>query len=80
MTQNVNKRVKLKNKLFQNKIYVKRSKLPGYGVFAGKRIKKGERIEECYIILTPGGDDILEDYYFEVRKDKYALFRVWQHL
>lgn len=46
--------------------------LHGYGVFAGKHFKKGEIIEECYAIITKGGDETLEDYYFAVKK-KYAL-------
>jgi SET domain-containing protein len=41
-------------------------------VFAGKDIKKGEIIEECYIILTKGKDKALEDYYFDA-KGKDAL-------
>lgn len=63
----------MKKQLFQNKLIVKRSPTHGYGVFALKAIKKGELIEECYMIITPGGDDILEDYYFEVTKTKFAM-------
>lgn len=60
-------------KLFQNKIIVKKSPTHGYGVFAGKNIRKGEKIEECYIIITRGGDKKLEDYYFDAN-GKYAIF------
>lgn len=64
----------MKTKLIQNKIYVKKSPTHGYGVFAGKRIKKGEKIEECYFIFSKkGGDKALEDFYFDV-KGKYGLF------
>lgn len=63
----------MKTKLFQNKIYVKKSPRQGYGVFAGKKFRKGELIEECYIIISKGGDKTLEDYYFDA-KGKYALF------
>jgi len=63
----------MKSKLFQNKLIVKRSSLHGYGVFANKRIKKGEKIEECYIIVTNGGDKGLDDFYFDV-KGKYGIF------
>jgi hypothetical protein len=63
----------MKSKLFQNKIYVKKSKTHGYGVFAGKTLKKGEKIEECYIIISRGGDRKLEDFYFDV-KGKYGIF------
>ncbi len=65
--------MKRKHKLFVNKLVVKKSKLHGYGVFADKKLRKGEIIEECYIIISKGGDEILEDYYFDV-KGKYALF------
>lgn len=63
----------MKGSLYKNKIYVRRSKKHGFGVFAGKRIKKGEKIEECYFILSRGGDKKLEDYYFDA-KGKDALF------
>src|SRR4029079_9305482 len=60
--------------LYQNKIYVKKSKTHGYGVFAGKNIKKGEVIEQCYIIISRRGfDKALEDYYFDVN-GKYGVF------
>ena len=63
----------MKSKLLQNKIYVKKSTMHGYGVFAGKTIRKGEKIEECYIIISKGGDKVLEDFYFDA-KGKYAFF------
>jgi uncharacterized protein len=70
---NPNKVAAMKTKLFQNKIYVKKSSTHGYGVFAGKTFKKGEKIEECYIIISRGGDKVLEDFYFDV-KGKYGVF------
>ena len=61
-------------RLFLNHIYVKKSSMHGYGVFAGKKIRKGEKLEECYILISRrGGDKALEDYYFDV-KGKYAIF------
>lgn len=63
----------MKKKLFQGKVIVKKSKKHGYGVFADKTFKKGEKIEECYIIVTKGGDRGLEDYYFDVNR-RYAIF------
>jgi SET domain-containing protein len=63
----------MKGKLFQSKIYVAKSKIRGYGVYAGKSIKKGEKIEVCYAIISKGGDKTLEDFYFDA-KGKYALF------
>ena len=63
----------MKAQLFQNKIYIKKSKTHGYGVYAGKTLKKGEVIEECYIVISKGGDKGLEDYYFDA-KGKYSIF------
>jgi len=63
----------MKNGLFQNKLIVKKSRLHGYGVFAGKNLRKGEKIEACYFLVSRGGDKVLEDYYFDA-KGKYALF------
>lgn len=63
----------MKAKLFQNKLIVKKSLMHGYGVFAEKTIKKGEKIEECYIIITKGKDKALGDFYFDVNR-KYAIF------
>ncbi|RDI42083.1 SET domain-containing protein-lysine N-methyltransferase [Aquicella lusitana] len=58
----------MKKKLIQNKsLIVKKSPTHGYGVFAGKKIKKNEIIEECYTIISKGGDKVLEDYYFDAR-------------
>jgi len=64
---------KMKAKLYQNKLIVKKSSKHGYGVYADKMIRKGEKIEECYIIVSKGGDKALEDYYFDV-KGKNAIF------
>ncbi|VVC75606.1 hypothetical protein AQUSIP_08960 [Aquicella siphonis] len=63
----------MKSKLFQNKLAVKKSPMHGYGVFAEKTIRKGEKIEECYMIVSRGGDKKLEDYYFDAN-GKYAIF------
>lgn len=57
----------MKTKLFQNKLDVKKSRIHGYGVFAGKDIRKGSMIEECCFILSDCEDDILMDYIFDVR-------------
>ena len=56
----------MKKQLFRGKVVVKRSPTHGYGVFAEKTFKKGDLIEECYIIVTKGGDKGLEDFYFDV--------------
>ncbi len=68
------RRFSSRTKLFQNKIFVKKSPTHGYGVFAGKSIKKNEKIEECYVLISrKGGDKALEDYYFDA-KGKCAIF------
>ncbi len=59
-------------KLFINKISVKKSHRHGFGVFAEKNIRKGEKIEQCYFILTKGQDKQLEDFYFHAER-KYAV-------
>lgn len=73
----------MKRKLFQNKIVVKKSSMHGYGVFADKTFKKGEIIEECYLIVSKGGDKGLEDYYFDAN-GKYAMLTgfgcIYNHL
>ncbi len=63
----------MKTKLFLNKIYVKKSPKQGYGVFAGKKLRKGELIEECYFILSRGSTKAFENFYFDA-KGKNALF------
>lgn len=63
----------MKKQLFKNKLVVKKSSLHGYGVFADKKFRKGEIIEECYIIISRGGDRKLVDYYFDV-SGKYGIF------
>lgn len=62
----------MKKRLLQNNVFVKKSRTHGYGVFAGKAIRKGAKIEECYVIISKGGDKVLEDYYFDA-DGKYAL-------
>jgi SET domain-containing protein len=62
----------MKSNVFQRKIIVKKSRLHGYGVFATHDIKKGEKIEACYIIISRGGDKVLEDYYFDLGRGKCA--------
>lgn len=50
-----------------NQIYVKKSPRQGYGVFAGKKLRKGELIEECYLILAKGSTKgAFEDFYFDL--------------
>ena len=63
----------MQKKFFQNKIFIQKSTTSGYGVYAGKKIRKGEKIEECYIIISKGGDKGLGDFYFDA-KGKHAIF------
>jgi SET domain-containing protein len=55
----------MNKKLFQNELWVKKSPIHGFGVFAGKDIRKGEKIEECYFILSDCKDDIVYDFIFD---------------
>lgn len=64
----------MKKGLFLNNVIVKKSSTHGFGVFAGKTLKKGEKIEECYFIVSRGGDKVLDDFYFEAKKNKCAVF------
>lgn len=64
----------MSKKLFRNDVIVKKSPTHGYGVFAGKTFRKGNKLEECYIIISKkGGDKALEDFYFDVN-GKYGVF------
>lgn len=59
---------------YKNHLIVKRSKISGFGVFAGKKLAMDELIEKTYIVIsdyqpTEKGapiDDPLHDYYFAV--------------
>jgi hypothetical protein len=62
----------MRTKLFLNKVYVKKSSIHGYGVFAGKKIRKGETIEECCFVLNKCDEDNIIDFLFEAGK-RYAL-------
>jgi len=60
--------------LFRNDIVIKKSDIHGYGIFAAKKIEKGEMIEECPVILTHvTHDSILRNYVFSWDKDIYAV-------
>jgi len=61
----------MKAKLFQNKIYVKKSPIHGYGVFAKEDINAGEIVEECHTLFTKE-DRYLHDYLFK-GDDDHAL-------
>ena len=65
----------MKKELFQGNVIVKKSKaIHGYGVFATKNFKKGDPIEECYLLVsTKGGDKALEDYYFQVGRSANGI-------
>jgi hypothetical protein len=63
----------MKPQLFQNKLIVKKSPIDGYGVFADKYINTGEIVEECYVLVTQGGDKGMTDYYFDADGDYGVL-------
>lgn len=62
----------MKEKLFQNKLSVKKSFVHGYGVFAEEPIKRDDIVEECCVILTEGQDNVLKNFYF-LAGDKQAI-------
>lgn len=66
----------MKSQLFLGKVVVKKSPTHGFGVFATKTFKKGEKIEECYMLLSKSKDEDkgLEDYYFDAGNRKNAIF------
>jgi len=55
----------MKSRLFLNNVYVKKSPRQGFGVFAGKKLRKGELIEECYFLISKGSTKAFEDFYFD---------------
>jgi len=66
--RNSNKYV-LKDKLIDSKVYVAKSTISGYGVFAKEDIKSGDIIEECPVVIldstfTQNTDWVLNRYAF----------------
>lgn len=61
----------MKEKLFQNTIFCKKSPIHGYGIFADKKIRKGEIVEECCLLKTKSRDANLIDYLFHLN-DEYS--------
>lgn len=60
--------------LFQNNLIAKKSPIHGYGVFAGKDLKKGEIIEKCYFVLSHCKDKVIFDFIFDVKGRLALLF------
>lgn len=56
--------MKLKDRLYRADISVRPSVIEGYGVFADSDIKKGDTIEECYMITSNNEIPHLGDYVF----------------
>jgi len=56
----------VKNKLFCGPIYVKKSLIHGYGVFARQAIRADQIIEECHTLPLSECPDDLRNYFFGV--------------
>lgn len=63
----------VKSVLQRKELYVKKSAIHGYGVFAGTDIHKDEIIEECYTLLVPKKTPDLIDYIFKADDNSSAL-------
>lgn len=61
------------SKLVRRNIYVKKSSIQGYGVFAGEDINPDEVIEECLTLSRQSADAVLENYYFQETENGYYL-------
>lgn len=61
-----------KDLLYQGAVFVKKSPIHGYGVFAGKDFAEGEVIEECHTLFTSHRDPDFSNYYF-IAEDKAAI-------
>jgi SET domain-containing protein len=62
----------MNKKLYLNKLAVKKSTIHGFGVFADKDIRSGEKLEECAFVFSNTEDEVIIDYIFEAGK-KFAL-------
>ena len=63
-----------------NNVYLSKSNIHGYGVFANKNIKKGTIIESCHYLVVGSAEvsneSILQDYMFENPQDQNESFVV----
>lgn len=65
--------VDLKSPLEKKSIFVKKSTIHGYGVFANEEIKEGAIIEECYVLTTELTVLSLTNYLFSNHEGVSAL-------
>jgi SET domain-containing protein len=54
--------------LLHKELYIKKSPIHGYGVFAGEDIAEGDIIEEAYTLMIQSDFDDLRDYCFSHAK------------
>lgn len=59
--------------LINHHLVLKKSPLHGYGVFAEKKIRSGEIIEECHMLLIPDDTSGLSHYLFAYKETMNAL-------
>lgn len=55
------------SKTLERNVYVKKSGIQGYGVFADKDLYPGDVIEECYCLYLNERTERLSNYYFNPR-------------
>ena len=60
----------MQQRLVRKNIYVKKSTVSGYGVFAGEDIKPNEMIEECCLLLRDTIDEEFMNVYFSTPAKK----------
>jgi len=59
--------------LIQRPLYVKKSLIHGYGVFAKEQIKQGDTIEECYALFLKEEQSSLGNYVFNANNQSALL-------
>lgn len=54
----------MKTQLFRGDIYIGKSPVHGYGVFAKQYFQPGDTIEECYCLVFKANEKLLMNYFY----------------